>query len=174
MRSLRVLIRPLALAAVLAIPGHAAAGGYGSVYLVPALAECPGPASCTLTFESAYTFDAIVLHSRSSRYLDDKKPSFLVDLRGVRDPSGALVNGTVTLRVLSGRVSVPGIGTFPDSSPLTRVAPVPISLKNGGVKRFAYKPSANAPNGTITNGGGVEILDPEGKRLAVTGSQAKP
>jgi len=34
--------------------------------------------------------------------------------------------------------------------------------------------SPAAPNGTITNGGGVEILDPEGKRLAVTGSQAKP
>jgi hypothetical protein len=69
---------------------------------------------------------------------------------------------------------VPGIGgTFPDDSPLTRVAPVPIRLKNGGAKRFAYKSPA-APNGTITNGGGVEILDPEGKRLAVTGSQAKP
>jgi hypothetical protein len=92
MRSLRVLILALAL------PGPAFAGGYGSVYLVPALAECPGPASCARTFESAYTFDAIVLHSRASKYLDDKKPSFLIDLRGVRDPSGALVNGTVRER----------------------------------------------------------------------------
>jgi hypothetical protein len=167
MRSLRVLILALAL------PGPAVAGGYGSVYLVPALAECPGPASCSRAFESAYTFDTIILHSRASRYLDDKKPSFLIDVRGVRDPSGALVNGTVTVRILSGRVSVPGIGTFPDSSPLTRVAPFPIPLKNGGAKRFPYRSPA-APNGTITNGGGVDILDPEGKRLAVTGSQAKP
>lgn len=168
MRSLRVLILALAL------PGSAAAGGYGSVYLVPALAECPGPASCPRALESAYTFDTIILHSRASRYFDDKKPSFLIDLRGVRDPSGAFVNGTVTLRLLSGRVSVPGVGTLPDSSSVTRVAPVPIPLKNGGAKRFAYKPSPSPPNGTLTNGGGVEILDPEGKRLAVTGSQAKP
>ena len=54
--------------------------------------------------------------------------------------------------MLSARVSVPGIGTFPDSSPLTRVAPVPIPLENGG---------------------GVEIFDPDGKRLAATGAQAK-
>ena len=29
-------------------------------------------------------------------------------------------------------------------------------------------------SGFITNGGSLDILDPDGKRLAVTGSQSKP
>jgi hypothetical protein len=49
-----------------------------------------------------------------------------VELRGMRDPSGA--------------------------------------LENRRAKRFAYEPSPAAPNGTITNDGGVDILGPEGKR----------
>ena len=46
-------------------------------------------------------------------------------------------------------------------------------LKNGDA-RFPYKPSTGVPNGTIVNGGGVEVYDPDGNLLAVTGSQQKP
>jgi hypothetical protein len=46
-------------------------------------------------------------------------------------------------------------------------------LKNGDA-RFSYKPSTGVPNGTIVNGGGVEVYDPDGNLLAVTGSQSRP
>jgi hypothetical protein len=164
----------VALLAALAVPIAAMAGGYGRVYLVPAIKECPGPASCVpREFESAYTFDSIVARTPSGKYSPSGKPQLILEVRGVRDPSGALSNASLTLRVLAGRVSLPTLGTLPDGSPLARVPPVPIPLKNGSAK-FPYKPSVAVPNGTITNGGGVEVLDPDGNRLAVTGSQAKP
>jgi hypothetical protein len=172
---MRQAIPTLALLAALAASGPASAGRYNRIYLVPALKECPGPASCVpREFESSYTFEAIVLGTPSGKYTPSGKPLLVFDVRGVRDRSGGLVSGNLTLRIMSGRVSLPGFGTFPDDSSLTQVAPVPIPIKNGSVKKFPYKPSVDIPNGTITNGGGAEILDPEGKRLAVTGSQAKP
>jgi hypothetical protein len=155
------------------VPAAALAGG-SRTYLVPAVVQCPGPAACVpRQFESAYTFDAIILVSSGAKYLSPNKPSLTLEIRGVRDPSHALFTGNLTLQLLPSRVSLPGIGTFPDDSPLTAVAPATVPVKNGAA-HFPYKPSAAAPNGTITNGGGVEVLDPDGKRLAVTGSQAKP
>lgn len=171
---MRRLTLPLsALALLLATPPLASAGGYNRVYLVPAIKQCLQAATCTREFESTFTFDSIVLMSPSTKYSSSKKPSFILDIRGVRDASQALVTGNVTLQILSGRVSIPTFGTFPDGSPLTAVPPVTIPIKNGSV-RYPYKPSQQAPNGTITNGGGVEVLDPEGKLFAVTGSQSKP
>ena len=161
------------LLGVLALPGSARAGA-NRVYLVPALAACEGPGSCPRALESAYTYEAIILRTSPSRFTPPDKPAFVIDIRGVRDPAGALLNGNLMLRVLSGRVSIPGIGTFPDNASVTRVPPVPVPVKNGNAKRFAYEAPSETPNGTITNGGGVEVLDPDGKRLAVTGSQAKP
>jgi hypothetical protein len=168
---MRRTVQWFSLVAVLAIPGAAGAGGANRVYLVPALAECPGPATCPRAFQSACTFETIVLRTSPTRFTPSGKPPFTLDVQGVRDPGGALFTGNLTLRILSGRVSVPGIGTFPDAAPLT--GPVTMPVRNGAVKRFAYDAPAS-PNGTITNGGGVEVLDPDGKRLAVTGSQAKP
>ncbi len=101
------------------------------------------------------------------------KGSLQLDIRGVRDPSHALVNGTVTVRILAGRVSLANFGTFPDASPLTQQAPTPVMLHDGRGK-VSYKSSTPVPNATITNGGGVEVLDPDGHRMAVTGSQARP
>jgi len=171
---MRHTLRTLALLALLGVPTAAMAGGYNRVYLVPAIKQCPGPASCVpRTFESAYTFDAIILLSPASRYTPSGKPSLILDVRGVRDAAHALVNGNLVLKVISGRVSLPTLGTFPDNSPLTQLPPVSIPLKNGRT-RFPYRPPAVAPNGTITNGGSIEVLDPQGNRLAVTGSQAKP
>lgn len=164
--------RLTALAGVLVLSAAAAATAANRVYLVPALAECPGPATCERAFESTYTFDAIVLTNPSGKYLVPNKPSLAVEARGVRDATGALVNGTLTVRVLSGRVSIPGIGTFPDASPATRTPPLSLVLKNGK-GRVSYKAQAT-PVGLVQNGGGVEVLDPDGKPLAVTGAQAKP
>jgi hypothetical protein len=165
MRTLRLA----GLTAVLLVPTAAVAGN--RVYLVPAIAECPGPATCERTFESTYTFDTIALQS-PGKYLQPDKASIVLDVRGVRDASGALVNGTINVRILSGRVSIPAFGTFPDNSPVTITAPQPVTLKNGK-GHLSYKAPAT-PAGLIQNGGGVEVLDPTGKRLAVTGAQAKP
>jgi hypothetical protein len=167
-------MRPwLALAAALAIPYPAVAAQYGRVYLVPALKQCPTAATCPREFESSFTFDSIVLRSPATRYLPAGKPALFLEVHGVRDAAGTLANGTLVVRVLSGRVSVPGIGTFPDDSSLVQQAPIAIPLKNGGGK-VAYKPSVSPPAGTLVNGGGVEVFDPDGKLLAVTGSQSKP
>jgi hypothetical protein len=160
--------------AVLVLAGAATAGGFDRTYLVPAIKQCPGPASCVpREFESSYTFDAIILRSPASKYLPSGKAPLMLDVRGVRDASHALVTGNLTLKVSSGRVSLPTLGTFPDDSPLVQMAPMSVPLKNGRAM-FAYSTGVALPNGIITNGAGVEVLDPEGKRLAVIGSQSKP
>jgi hypothetical protein len=170
---MRLTLPLSALAALLTLPPPALAGGYNHVYLVPAIKECTQAATCPREFESAFTFDSIVLMNPSTKYGSSKKPSLILDIRGVRDASQALVNGDVMVKIVSGRVSIPTFGTFPDGSPLTSVPPKTVTLTNGKA-RFSYKPDPPAPNGTITNGGGVEVYDPDGKLLAVTGSQSKP
>ena len=170
---MRLVFSGLALLAMLVIPAAARAGGYNRVYLVPALKPCATASTCPREFASSFTFDAIVLRSPASKYMPSGKASLILDVHGVRDASGAPLNGTLMLRVLSGRVSIPGIGTFPDNSSLTQQAPIPVTLKNGDGK-LPYKPSTGVPNGTIVNGGGVEVYDPDGNLLAVTGSQSKP
>jgi hypothetical protein len=169
------LSRVLAASALLLAPAGAGAVPLNRIYLVPALVQCVGAATCVpREFESRYTFDSIVLRTPATRYMPADAPSLYLEVRGVRDPSGAPFTGNLTLRVSSGRIGLPSLGTFPDDSPLTAVAPVSIPIQNGRNRRFAYRPPQPAPNGTIVNGGGVEVFDPEGKRLAVTGSQSKP
>jgi len=170
---MRPVLRTLGLLGSLAVPAAALAGGYNQTYLVPAIKECPGPASCVpREFESSYTFDAIILRSPKGKYLRSGKPSLILDVRGVRDATHALVNDSLTLIVSSGRVSLPTLGTFPDDSSLTQVAPQSVPLRNGRAK-FPYK-TPPIPNGIITNGSSVEVRDPQGHRLAVIGSQSKP
>jgi len=172
---MRFAFHALPLITAVLVPALAAAGGYNRTYLVPALAPCPGAGTCQpLALQSSYTFDIIVLRSPPTRYLPTGKPSLFLQIRGLRDASGNPVTGTLTLKVISGRVYVPSVGTIGDGSSLTAVAPVPVPIRGGNNAKFAYTPSPQAPAGTIVNGGGVEIYDPEGKLLAVTGSQSKP
>jgi hypothetical protein len=170
-----VIARAAVLSALVLLSSEQAiAGGFSRVHLVPAIAQCPGPETCVpRQFESAYTFDTILVMTPSGRYYPTSGPSLIVSVRGVRDPSHALLNGTLMLRLLSGRVSLPGLGTFPDGASLVQTPPVAIRVRKGNA-HFSYKPQLKPPDGTITNGGGVEILDPTGKRLAVTGSQTRP
>jgi len=168
----RLLLR-LVMSAALAVPVAATAGGYNRVYLVPALEQCLDLTPCQpREFQSAYTFDTIVLRTPATRYMPAGKPSLILEVHGVRDPSGVLANGNLTLKVLSGRVSIPAFGTFPDDFSLAQVAPLSVPLKNGSNRSFPYK--ADTPVGLIVNGGGVEVYDPAGNLLAVTGSQSRP
>src|SRR5262249_31991691 len=148
-----LMIALAAVAAVLTTSHPALAGGTNRVYLVPALKQCPGPATCPREFESAYTFGAIVLRNSASKYPPAGKPQLAVDFSGVRTPDGAPFTGTLKVSVVSGRVSIPGFGTLPDGSPLAQVAPLDASIKNGKGK-VSYTPP-QAPGGLITNGGGV-------------------
>lgn len=170
---MRLVFCCLAILSAAVIPPAARAGGYNRVFLVPAIKQCTTASTCPREFASSFTFDTIVLHSPATKFLPAGKPSLILDVHGVRDASGAPLNGTLMLRVLPGRVSLPGLGTFPDNSSLTQQAPLPVTLKNGDGK-LPYKPSTGVPNGTIVNGGGVEVYDPDGNLLAVTGSQSKP
>lgn len=174
---MRSTLRPLELLlAVLITATSASAAGPNRVHLVPALKPCPGAGICPgRQLASSYTFDSIVLRSSSSRYLAVDKPTLLLQIRGVRDASGAPVNGSLTLKVLSGRVYTPPAGgTIGDGSSLAAQPPVPIPLRNGSNPKFAYRPSQPTPRGTLVNGGGIEVYDPEGNLLAVTGSEARP
>src|SRR5262245_11759524 len=169
------MLRSLGLLLALGAPAVMAAPPYNRVYLVPAVKQCVGASACQpRQFQSRYTFDTIILRSPATRYMPVGKPALFLEVRGVHDPSGAPVNGSLTLKVLSGRWSLADLGTFPDNFPLAQVRPVPVPPKNGNNKRFSYTPDQETPNGTIVNGGGVEVYDPEGNLLAVTGSQAKP
>ena len=170
---MRYALRSLAVVAAFLAPTHATAGGMNRVYLVPALEECIGNAPCPRALQSRYTFEAIVLRTPAARYLAKGKPPLALTVKGVRDPAGAPVNGNLRLRVLPSRVSVPGFGTFPDDFPLPEQRDS-IPLKNGSNKLFSYQPEPGPGPDTLVNGGGVEIYDPEGKLLAVTGSQTKP
>jgi hypothetical protein len=113
-----------------------------------------------------------VLKTPATKYSPPGKPAVALEFRGVKNGAGAPYSGALTERVLSGRVSIPGIGTLPDGSSLAQVPPFSAPITNGRGKA-SYTPPAS-PEGLITNSGGVEVLDPEGKLLAVTGSQSKP
>ena len=83
------------MSAALAVPAIATAGGYNRVYLVPALEAVPRRDPCQpREFQSAYTFDSIVLRSPATRYMPVGKPSLILEVHGVRDPSGAASTAT--------------------------------------------------------------------------------
>ncbi len=84
----RLLLR-LTMLAALTVPAVATAGGYNRVYLVPALKPCLGDIPCQpREFQSAYTFDSIVL--RSVPLKNGSNPKFPYK---ANSPVGIIVNG---------------------------------------------------------------------------------
>src|SRR5262249_24219741 len=150
---MRPMLFRLAVCAAIVVPHAARAGGYNRVYLVPAVKRCTTAATCPREFASSFTFDAIVLRSPATKYLPAGKPSLILDVHGVRDASGAPLNGTLMLRVLSGRVSLAGLGTFPDDSSLTQQAPIPVTVEEGGGKP-PLEAAAGGPAGPHGHGRG--------------------
>ena len=85
------------------------AGGFNTTYLVPAYVTCPGPDICggPPTRESAFTFDSATLRSPRSPYTDPKKPSLIVELKGVKDGSGSLVTAEgFTIQIAAGQINL--------------------------------------------------------------------
>jgi hypothetical protein len=162
------------LIGLLALPSFPAwAGGTNANHLVPAFVVCPGPDTCGAPQrESSFTFESAVLKAPRGKFTNPNKPAFVVELKGVKDASGAPVTSTdFTVRIAGGQVNISSLAlTIPAGHVLSAIAPIPIPLKNGNGS-LAYKPTAEPPPGTVSEGGGVTIYDSQGKRLATTGAQ---
>jgi len=154
------------------LPQLASAGGLNRTYLVPSFRTCPGPQTCfPPAHDSTFTFESAVLKTPVSRFLRSRKTAFILEVKGVRDAAGNLASGVqFTVVVATGQITVPGIGTFPSGTiPDTRIT----FVAERGRAKIPYK-TPDVPRGTVVEGAGITILDPEGRRLATIGSQAAP
>jgi hypothetical protein len=174
------------------VPGVAVAGRLNTTYLVPAYEACPRGtttttrpsfAPCTpARRESSFTFESAMLRSSPARYIKGGAVTFVVLLRGVRDPSGSLVTtDTADPADDFAVVSPPGQTTltFADSTFAAGVLSGPVrvrfDLRKGAAKVVFRTPSAQPiPDGIVVEGGSVAIVDKAGKRLATVGAQSPP
>ena len=182
-----------ALLAVFLVPAPTLAGRVGATYLIPAYESCPRGVTTTTTLippppcvpatrESSFTFDSAVLKTSAPRYIAGGKVAFVLAVKGVRDAAGNLVTtdpansaddfavvsppGQITLTFLNETVA-PGVLSGP--------VVVRFDLKNGAGKVVYRIPGDQPiPDGVISEGGSVFIVDNQGKRLATVGAQSPP
>ena len=167
MRKLLVLVLIL-----LAITAHAA--DFGRTYLVPAYSACPGDDACPAVRESSYTFSSALVRTSPARYIKEGAVSFILELRGVRDASGATVTSSAfRVKSAGGQTTSSGLTLPPALVDQFAPAPQPIELKNGNGK-LTSRLETVIPPGTVSEGGAIIVLDPDGKRLAITGAQSRP
>jgi hypothetical protein len=175
-----------ALAATLTLVPALALAGMNRTYLVPAYKPCPnGQTSCAPPGPSStFTFEQVILKSRPSPFIKPNQVSLIVELKGVRDASGALVTtdpanpaDDFILRTGAGRVVLLA-GTnlqLEPGSPLVPVTDLRIDLKNGKGSATLKTPEETPTNGLINQSLGVpELLDNQGNPLAVTGARSRP
>jgi hypothetical protein len=180
---MRALLRSVVLAALLPALGLA---GMNRNYLVPAYKPCPADmTSCAPQGPvSTFTFDQAILKSRPSPYIKPNQVSLVIELKGVRDASGALVTTDTgspaddfILRTPAGRVTLlagTNLQLEPDS-PLSPAVEVRIDLKNGKGHGSLTTPDETPSHGLISqNLGTPELLDNQGNVLAVTGARSRP
>ena len=180
---MRALLRAVVLAALL--PALALAG-MNRTYLVPAYKPCPeGQKSCAPQGPaSTFTFELAILKSRPNPYIKPNQLSLAVELKGVRDASGALVTTLSSnpaddfiLRTPAGRVTLLA-GTnlqLEPGSPLSPVTEVRVDLKNGNGHGSLTTPDETPTHGLIQQTLGVpELYDNQGNLLAVTGARSRP
>jgi len=162
----------LAAALLVALLAAPAAAGFNRNFLVPSFQSCTGPQTCfPPRHDSSFTFGSAVLKTPVSRFLRSRKTAFILELKGVRDAAGNLASGVqFTVVLATGQVTVPGIGTFPPGAlPDVRM---PFMVERG--KAMVVYETPDVPRGTVVEGAGITILDPDGRRLAIIGSQAAP
>jgi hypothetical protein len=171
MRSLSILL--------LATAAHA---GSNVNHLVPAYQPCTPPVTtCQAVLESRFTFEKAVLKSSKARYLKDNKVAISVELKGVRDPSGALVTTDPGNQADDFKLFVPGSqvtfgGTTVAPGILSQDIVLGVDLKNGNGKASYKTPAGGEGSGVIAEATGVApyVIDSDGKRFASTGSRDKP
>jgi hypothetical protein len=174
----RMAIRAsILLLLVAAVPAHA--GGLNKSVLVPVYARCPGSGNCQPVLASSYTFEEMSLYSSRKPYSGPNELALMIRVKGLKDASGALVTGQITVSVPGTRVTIlpsgGGFGTFGDQSPVAQQPPYVIDVKNGsGRGKFMTPPSTPAKGFVANSFGAPIVLDPEGKELASTGSRSRP
>jgi hypothetical protein len=180
MRALSVVVVTVALLPALAL------AGMNRNYLVPAYKPCPDAQTTCIPVgpASTFTFEQAVLKSRPSQFIKPNQVSLVIELRGVRDASGALVTTDTSnpaddfiLRTPAGRVTLVA-GTnlqLEPGSPLSPITDVRVDLKNGKGHASLTTPDETPTHGLITQTLGVlELLDNQGNLLAVTGARSRP
>src|SRR5512138_94023 len=87
------MMRIAVLSCLLALlPLAPAWAGSNSTPMVPAYFPCTPPAaSCPASLESRFSFESVTLKSSKSPWIKDNKTVVSIELRGVRDETGALV-----------------------------------------------------------------------------------
>jgi hypothetical protein len=175
-----------ALAVVLTLVPGLALAGMNRTYLVPAYKPCPnGQTSCTPQgTASTFTFEQALLKSRPAPYIKPNQVSVIIEVKGVRDASGALVTtdpanpaDDFILRTGAGRVVLlAGINLqLEPGSPLVPPSEVRLDLKNGKGSGSLRTPEETPTNGLINQSLGLpELYDNQGNPLAVTGARSKP
>lgn len=179
---MRALLHAVVLAALPAV----ALAGMNRNYLVPAYKPCPFDlTSCVPQGPSStFTFEQAVLKSKPSQYIKAKQVSLVIDLKGVRDASGALVTtdendptDDFILRNPPGRVTLLA-GTnlqLEPGSPLSPTIEVRIDLKNGKGHATLVTPDETPSHGLINQSiGAPELFDNQGNLLAATGARSRP
>jgi hypothetical protein len=171
-------IRP-SLLVILVASVPALAGGLNKSVLVPVYARCPGSGNCQPVLASSYSFDEMALYSSRKPYSGPNELALMIRVKGLKDASGALVTGRITVVVPGTRVTIlpsgGGFGTFGDTSPAVQQAPYVVEVKNGSGRGKFLTPPSTPERGLVANSFGSPIVyDPEGKELASTGSRSKP
>jgi hypothetical protein len=171
----------LPIACLLAGIVPAAHAGGNVNYLVPAYEPCTPPiTTCPAVLESRFTFESVKLKSSKSQYLKDNKTAVSIELKGVRDPSGALVTTDTgnqaddfRLFVPPSQVTVQGVTSAPGL--LAPAIVLGIDLKDGRGKASYKTPAGSEDAGVITESTGAPyVIDSDGERFAVTGARSKP
>ena len=167
----------LAIVLIAGWTAAAFAGGLNRNYLAPVYDACPGSGNCNPpTRTSSYTFDSIILQSSAQPFTGPGKLALAVMVKGLKDGTGALVTGTVQLRVPTGRTTIIGlVGTIGETSPLLSATVYDVPVKNGVGRARFNTPDVTPEHGLVVNSFQAPVLyDPDGKALASTGTQSKP
>ena len=174
-------MRSAILVCLLTLVPLAAWAGSNATPRVPAYAPCTPPAtSCQASLESRFTFDSVTLKSPKTPYLKDDKTAISIELKGVRDETGALVttdpdnpDDNFELFVPGSQITLNGVTVAPGI--LSGDIVVGIDLKNGNGKSSYKTPAGGEGTGLVAESGAAPyVRDSDGHRFAVTGQRDKP
>jgi hypothetical protein len=177
-KTMRVTILCCLLTAVAVAPAWA---GSNATPMVPAYAPCTPPVtSCPAVLESRFSFESVTLKSPKSPYLRDDKTAVSIELKGVRDETGALVttdpespDDDFALFIPGSQITVNGVTVAPGI--LSPDLVVRVDLKNGAGKGSYKTPAGGEGSGVVAESTAAPyVLDGDGKRFAVTGQRDKP
>ena len=174
-------MRVAVLSCVLALVPLAAWAASNATPMVPAYAPCTPPVtSCPATLESRFTFDGVTLKSPKTPYLKDNKTAIAIELKGVRDETGALVStdpdnpeDDFKLFIPGSQITFNGVTVAPGI--LSGDIVMGIDLKNGTGKASYKTPAGGEGTGIVAESTGAPwVIDSDGHRFAVTGQRDKP